>query len=167
MRPPRIPPHFKQRPFLSTWGLNLASVALNTEFAWWNATAGGPDWVLLAHCVGLAVSLWTTARVGKWAWDDWWDWQRFRELMMKIETVVAKLSTGEPATLGAYYDRTVALLGEDSKAVTFLACKIESAPRGRDEVVIADERQMMLVLVGIHLDNSIPPENNNGRPETG
>ena len=54
------------------------------------------------------------------------------------------LSTGQPSTLGVWRDMTFALLGE-GPAVQFLDEKI--AEQGRDEPVLSDERQMILLLV--------------------
>lgn len=59
------------------------------------------------------------------------------------------LSTGQPSTLGSYYDLCLAFFGRDSKPTEFFAEKI--AEQGRDEVVIQPESQMMF-LVGSMLD---------------
>jgi hypothetical protein len=55
----------------------------------------------------------------------------------------------EPKTLGDYRDLCAMLGGEDSKAVKFFDDKI--AQQGRDEKVLADESQMLL-LIGSMLD---------------
>jgi hypothetical protein len=57
------------------------------------------------------------------------------------------LKMKEPETLGEYRDLFVALAGEDCKAVKFLDCRI--AKQGRDEKVIADPTQMMLLLASM------------------
>lgn len=61
---------------------------------------------------------------------------------------VKLLSTGEPSTLGVYRKMASALFGLDSQAVTFLDQKI--AEQGKDEKVIADERQMIQLLFQLH-----------------
>lgn len=53
------------------------------------------------------------------------------------------ISTGEPSTLSTYL-KLARLLLPDS--VPFLEDKIASSPNGADEEVIADERQMMVLL---------------------
>lgn len=62
---------------------------------------------------------------------------------------VTIISTGHPSTLATYRMLTVALFGEDSRAVAFLDQKIAESPNGADEVVIADETQMLLLLVSV------------------
>lgn len=59
-----------------------------------------------------------------------------------------KLSTGHDSTLGNWYDLAVRVFGEDSPATQFLADKIAS--QGRDEEVIADEGQLLMVLGQLH-----------------
>lgn len=54
-------------------------------------------------------------------------------------------------TLGQYRDLFVLIAGEDNRAVKFLDAKI--AVQGRDEEVLADESQMLLLL-GSMLDKS-------------
>lgn len=61
-----------------------------------------------------------------------------------------KLSTGLDSTLGNYRLLTMAFFGSESKAVAWLDKKIEEAPNGKDEEVIANERQMLAVIVTIH-----------------
>ncbi|UKL14953.1 hypothetical protein hairong_048 [Pseudomonas phage hairong] len=63
---------------------------------------------------------------------------------------VPLLSTGAPATLGTYLEVCEVLFGEDSGAVDFLKQKIEESPNGKDEVVIAEESQMNLLLAKLH-----------------
>jgi hypothetical protein len=50
-----------------------------------------------------------------------------------------------PATLGEYRDICAAFGGEDCKAVKFLDAKI--AEQGRDELVIAPDSQMRMLLM--------------------
>ena len=59
------------------------------------------------------------------------------------------LSTGEPSTLGTYRRWAVALAGEGSQAVQFVDGKIAESPRGGEEPVIADERQMLTLLASM------------------
>jgi len=58
-----------------------------------------------------------------------------------------KMSTGDDATLGNYRKMAVAVFGEESKAVKFLDDKITASPSGENEEVIADEGQMVNLLV--------------------
>lgn len=58
-----------------------------------------------------------------------------------------KLSTGDNATLGNYRKLAATFFGEDSKAVKFLDDKISERPNGENEEVIADEGQMIYLLV--------------------
>lgn len=58
-----------------------------------------------------------------------------------------KLSTGDDSTLGNYRKLSVAFFGEDSGAVKFLDEKIAESPNGEGEEVIADEGQMVMMLV--------------------
>jgi hypothetical protein len=44
---------------------------------------------------------------------------------------------------------TVALFGEDSRAVAFLDQKIAESPNGADAKVIADETQMLILLAQV------------------
>lgn len=60
-----------------------------------------------------------------------------------------------PATLGEYRDMVVAIAGEDNKAVWFLDQKIKE--QGRDEIVIAPDLQMRMVLLPMML-TAKPPE---------
>ena len=58
------------------------------------------------------------------------------------------ISTGEPNTLGTYRKIALALSGsEDSKVVQFFDEKIANNPNGENEKVIADERQMIYLIV--------------------
>ena len=58
------------------------------------------------------------------------------------------LSTGQPSTLGVWRDNMVALFGPASPAVVYLDKKI--AEQGRDEPVIADERQALHLFGQMH-----------------
>jgi hypothetical protein len=60
-----------------------------------------------------------------------------------------KMSTGQDSTLGNYKTMASLFFGKDSEAVLFLDEKIHGAPRGADEEVIADERQMVHLLMNI------------------
>lgn len=57
-----------------------------------------------------------------------------------------KLSTGDDTTLGNYRKLAAALFGESSNPVRFLDGKIADSPQGANEVVLADERQMVYLL---------------------
>lgn len=59
-----------------------------------------------------------------------------------------KLSTGADSTLGAYLALTMAVMGE-GPATKYLEKKIAESPRGEEEEVIADERQMIHLLATI------------------
>lgn len=61
-----------------------------------------------------------------------------------------KLSTGQASTLGNYLNLTKMFFGETSPAVKFLQDKIDKSPMGAEEEVIADESQMLHLLVTTH-----------------
>lgn len=61
-----------------------------------------------------------------------------------------KLSTGQDSTLGNYYDLCVIFFGEESGATKYISKKISESPKGRDEEVITDERQMLYVLSSLN-----------------
>ena len=61
-----------------------------------------------------------------------------------------KLDTEQDLTLGGYRDISATVLGESSPAVKYLDDKISRSPNGREEAVLADESQMLLLLVSIH-----------------
>lgn len=67
-----------------------------------------------------------------------------------------KLSTGQDSTLGTYRALTAAIFGEESQAVVFLDDQILKSPHGQDEEVIADERQMIGLIYGIHSAPTMP-----------
>lgn len=60
-----------------------------------------------------------------------------------------EMSVGMPSTLGNWHKMSVAIFGPDSRATKFLQDKIDV--QGPDEEVIADEAQLIQVLVTIHL----------------
>jgi hypothetical protein len=62
---------------------------------------------------------------------------------------MTKLSTGDDSTLGTYKKLASALFGENSKAVEFLNEKIKDDPDGEKGEVIADESQMIYLLVNL------------------
>lgn len=57
-----------------------------------------------------------------------------------------KLSTGHPSTLGSYLLLST-IVGPKAKA--HIQKLIDDAPNGADEEVIADERQMLMLLTEI------------------
>ena len=59
------------------------------------------------------------------------------------------ISTGEPANLETYRNIALALSlqNENSKAVKFIDKKIQESPNKEKEEVIADERQMMYLIL--------------------
>lgn len=63
--------------------------------------------------------------------------------------LTAQLSVGLPSTLGSYLELATVFFGPDSPQVQFIVAKIEESPNGTDEVVLADERQMILLLASI------------------
>jgi hypothetical protein len=66
------------------------------------------------------------------------------------------LSTGADSTLGNWSDLVNAVFGEDCPAAKFLKDKI--AEQGRDEPVLADERQLILALFAMN-EGVKAPEN--------
>ena len=60
-----------------------------------------------------------------------------------------KLSTGQDSTLGNYRDICATFCGEDSRATRYFDDKIKLSPNGRDEEVIADERQMVQLIASL------------------
>ena len=58
------------------------------------------------------------------------------------------ISSGEPATLGTYRKIALVLSGsENSEVVKFFDKKIEGSPNGENEEVLADETQMMFLII--------------------
>lgn len=64
------------------------------------------------------------------------------------------LSIGVPSTLGNWYKLCVAVFGVDSPATAFIREKLDE--QGSDMEVIADERQMLTVLIDLHVP-TVPP----------
>jgi hypothetical protein len=62
---------------------------------------------------------------------------------------IRNLSIGIPSTLGSYYDMCLALFGRNSEATKWIKEKLDE--QGADEEVVADEGQMIYLLVQIHL----------------
>lgn len=60
-----------------------------------------------------------------------------------------------PETLGEYRRLISTLLGEDNRAVQFLDEKIAGSPNGADEIVVASDSQMRMLLMPMMLQ---PPE---------
>lgn len=56
------------------------------------------------------------------------------------------LSVGLPSTLGNWLKLCKNFFGEDSSPVKFIQDRINTATNGEDEVVIADEGQLLQVL---------------------
>lgn len=66
-----------------------------------------------------------------------------------------------PATLGEYRDICSTLGGNECDAVKYLDNKIAESPHGRDELVLADDSQMRMLLFPM-----ITRRSNYGRHET-
>ena len=66
-----------------------------------------------------------------------------------------RLSTGQPSTLGSYLVLCRAVFGPDSTQADFIRRKIDESPNGEDEEVIADESQMIYLLVQGKLEDDI------------
>jgi hypothetical protein len=64
------------------------------------------------------------------------------------------LSTDEPSTLETYRKIAMILGGEDSEAVRFFDKKIAESPNGPAEEVLADESQMVVLIVSMITRNS-------------
>jgi hypothetical protein len=60
---------------------------------------------------------------------------------------MTKLSTGDDSTLASYRKLAAAFLGAESKAVAFIDEKIKESPNGPNEEVLADEGQMVHLLM--------------------
>ncbi len=63
-----------------------------------------------------------------------------------------KLSTGQDSTLGTYLKLCDLIFGTDSVQSKFILEKITTSPNGADEEVIAEESQMMYLLVNLPPD---------------
>lgn len=60
------------------------------------------------------------------------------------------LSTGHPSNLGSYLVLTKKFFGDGSPAVKCIEDKIKKSPHGVDEEVLADEMQMVNMLLAFH-----------------
>ena len=60
-----------------------------------------------------------------------------------------KLSTGQDSTLGTYLKLCLAVFGPNSAQVKFIMDKIAESPNGAHEEVIAEESQMLYLLVNL------------------
>jgi hypothetical protein len=65
------------------------------------------------------------------------------------EQKVPTLSDGTPSTLGGYRAIAAALGGDPNKATEFLDKKAAESPNGLNEVVVAAESQMLLLIVSL------------------
>lgn len=63
-----------------------------------------------------------------------------------------KLSIGLDSNLGAYLKLCNIFFGEESVQSRFVSRQIAKSPNGADEEVIADESQMMFLLVNLKDD---------------
>jgi hypothetical protein len=61
--------------------------------------------------------------------------------------MTSTISSGEPNTLGTWRKIALSLGGENSRAVKFFDEKIAASPNGENEEVIADETQVMYLIV--------------------
>ena len=66
-----------------------------------------------------------------------------------------KLSTGQDSTLGSYLKLCLAVFGKDSPQVRFIMDKVAESPNGIHEEVVAEESQMLYLLVNLPQDNSL------------
>lgn len=64
------------------------------------------------------------------------------------------LSIGLPSTLGSYKKLCGVFFGEDSAQYEFIESKIIQSPNGEDEEVVADESQMMYLLMSMDKESS-------------
>lgn len=63
---------------------------------------------------------------------------------------IRMLSVGLPSTLGSYLALTKQVFGETSPACKFIEDKISESPHGVDEEVVADETQVIQLLLAAH-----------------
>jgi len=67
-----------------------------------------------------------------------------------------KLSTGQDSTLGNWLMLTELAFGKNSPQADFLKDKIDESPNGKDEEVLADEGQLIQVLIDMgQKDNAL------------
>lgn len=62
------------------------------------------------------------------------------------------LSTGHPSTLGSYLVLCELFFGKDSAQASFIRRKIVESPNGEQEEVVADETQVLYLLVNGNLE---------------
>ena len=62
---------------------------------------------------------------------------------------MTKLSTGQPSTLGSYLKLCEVFFGNDSVQARFIRDKIATHANGADEEVIAEENQMIFLLMNL------------------
>ena len=62
---------------------------------------------------------------------------------------MSKMSTGQESTLGNYLKLCVTCFGPTSPQVKFIMDKIAESPNGANEEVVADESQMLYLLVNL------------------
>lgn len=79
-----------------------------------------------------------------YVWDDEWDYDTYHR-----EKSMMKLSTGQDSTLGNYRGLASVFFGKDSEAVKFLDKKIAESKNGENEEVLADETQMIYLLMSL------------------
>lgn len=60
-----------------------------------------------------------------------------------------KLSTGQDSTLENWIILSTVVFGEDSKQTAFLKEKADASPNGVKEEVVADEGQLLMVLMSM------------------
>lgn len=65
-----------------------------------------------------------------------------------------KLSTGQDSTLGNWLNLSRLVFGENSPASKFLESKIHESPDGENGEVLADEGQLLNVLVHMHKEGN-------------
>lgn len=68
---------------------------------------------------------------------------------MQAPTTVRRLSSGHPSTLGAYKMLVTLHVGKDSPSAKYLEEMIQKAPNGVGEEVLADESQMINMLMAL------------------
>ena len=61
-----------------------------------------------------------------------------------------KLSNGMLSNLGSYCALAMIYFGKDSEATKYLQYKIDQSPHKEQEEVLADETQVMMMLIDIH-----------------
>ncbi len=64
-----------------------------------------------------------------------------------VENKIPVLSDGTPSTLAGYRRIAAALGGDPNPATVFLDKKSKESPNGADEIVVAAESQMMLLIM--------------------